>query len=162
MDALAIEKAHLLGNSFGCQVLAEFALRYPQRVERLVFVAPTVDPAYRTYWQQGWRFAWNALGVPPSLVWVVLVDYARAGLPRALATIKMVMNDRIEERLPSILAPTLVVRGEHDKLVPQRWVEEVVKLLPNGRLAVIRDTGHVPNYATPAEVARVIRPFLGL
>jgi pimeloyl-ACP methyl ester carboxylesterase len=52
MDALRLESAHWIGNSFGCQILADLALRHPDRVNRLVLQGPTVDPQARTLRQQ--------------------------------------------------------------------------------------------------------------
>jgi 2-hydroxy-6-oxonona-2,4-dienedioate hydrolase len=52
IDTVGIPKAHLVGNSFGCQIIAEFALRYPDQVDRIVFQGPTVDPQARTLSQQ--------------------------------------------------------------------------------------------------------------
>ncbi len=58
-DALAcwiksagIAKAHLVGNSFGCQIIAEFATRHPERVVRIVIQGPTVDPQARSFMRQ--------------------------------------------------------------------------------------------------------------
>lgn len=53
-----------------------------------------------------------------------------------------------------------MVRGSRDPIVPQRWAEEVARLLPRGRLEVIPGGPHVVNYTVPAEFVRVIRPFL--
>jgi 2-hydroxy-6-oxonona-2,4-dienedioate hydrolase len=52
MDALGLQSAHWIGNSFGCQILADLALRHPDRVNRLVLQGPTVDPQARTLRQQ--------------------------------------------------------------------------------------------------------------
>jgi pimeloyl-ACP methyl ester carboxylesterase len=48
LEASQISKAHFVGNSFGCQVLAEFAVRHPRHVDRLVFQGPTIDPMARS------------------------------------------------------------------------------------------------------------------
>jgi pimeloyl-ACP methyl ester carboxylesterase len=45
---------------------------------------------------------------------------------------QIAFNDRIEAKLPYMHIPTLVVRGENDPVVPQKWAQEVVELLPNG------------------------------
>ncbi len=162
MDAMAIEKAHLAGNSFGCQILAEFALRHPRRVDRLVLQGPTVDAKARSFRRQLPRFVLDSYYDPSFMGLIMLKDYARAGLLRSLATIKMVMRDRIEEKLPHIPMPTLVVRGANDPIVPQRWAEEVVALLPRGELKVIPGAAHTLNFAAPLEFVRVTRPFLGI
>jgi 2-hydroxy-6-oxonona-2,4-dienedioate hydrolase len=53
-----------------------------------------------------------------------------------------------------------VMRGEHDPLVPQRWAEEVVRLLPEGRLIVVPDAAHTLVYFAPRECADAVRRFL--
>jgi 2-hydroxy-6-oxonona-2,4-dienedioate hydrolase len=71
-----------------------------------------------------------------------------------------VLADRIEEKLPRIKAPSLVVRGERDAVAPQPWAEEVARKLGAGEVRVIPGKGHAPNYSAPDELMRVIRPFL--
>jgi 2-hydroxy-6-oxonona-2,4-dienedioate hydrolase len=162
MDTVGIPKAHLVGNSFGCQIIAEFALRYPDRVDRIVLQGPTVDPQARTLSQQLFRLGLNSLNEPLSLGRVTRQDYRAAGMRRAWRTLKLVIADRIEEKLPRIQAPTLVVRGAKGPVVPQRWAEEVARLLPKGQLIVIPGCPHTLNYSAPLEFVRVMRPFLQL
>ena len=162
MDAIKLEKAHFLGNSFGCQILTEFAIRHPERVDRLILQAPTVDPKSRSLGRQWWRMMRDSAKEPPGLALISLKDYAAAGISRALATVRIVLADRIEERLPLVQPPTLVVIGARDPLVPVPWAEEVTRLLPQGQLRVVPGYGHVLNYAAPLELFRVIAPFLGI
>ena len=162
MNASALPQAHLVANSFGCQILAEFALHYPQRIDRLVFQGPTVDAAARTFWRQFVRLLINGRREPVSLGWISLKDYAAAGLRRAWATLKIVLEDKIEEKLPYIQAPTLVVCGSRDTVAPQRWAQEVARLLPHGSLQVIPGAAHTLNYSAPEEFVQAIRPFLRL
>ena len=162
MKAVNLASAHLIGNSFGCQILAEFALRHPDRVNRLVLQGPTVDPSARTVRQQLVRLIQNSSREGPGLGWITLVDYVKAGLPRVRATIRMALQDRIEDRLPGIARPTLVVRGARDPIVPQRWAEEVTRLLPKGELRVLPGLGHTINYTAPGEFVAAMRPFLHL
>lgn len=162
MDLVGIAHAHLVGNSFGCQIIAEFAVRHPQRLERLVLQGPTVDPQARTLPRQLLRLARNSLHEPKSLGPISLRDYWAAGVKRAWGTMKLAMQDRIEDKLPRIQAPTLVVRGSRDPLVPRAWAERVASLLPNGTLREIPDAPHTINYSAPDEFLRVIAPFLGL
>jgi 2-hydroxy-6-oxonona-2,4-dienedioate hydrolase len=61
-----------------------------------------------------------------------MADYADAGVGRALRTFGRALADRIEDKLPLVQAPTLVVRGARDPIVPQAWAEEVSRLLPAG------------------------------
>jgi pimeloyl-ACP methyl ester carboxylesterase len=77
----------------------------------------------------------NSRRESPGLGWITLTDYRKAGLRRAWATVRLALEDRIEDKLPGIVAPTLVVRGEHDPIVPQPWAEQVTRLLPKGGAA---------------------------
>ncbi len=160
MDAMRFPAAHLVANSFGCQVLAEFALRHGHRVDRLVFQGPTVDPTARSVRQQLVRLIQNSSSEAPGLAWITIVDYGKAGMRRIRATIRMAIEDRIEDKLPGIAAPTLVVRGGNDPLVPQPWAEEVARRLPRGELRLLPGLGHTINYTAPREFMATLRPFL--
>lgn len=89
-----------------------------------------------------------------------LRDYREAGLRRAWRTFMHALDDPTEEKLPFVRAPTLVVRGSLDAIVPQRWTEEAVRRLPRGRLAVIPGGPHVLNYTTPRPFVRLVRRFI--
>jgi pimeloyl-ACP methyl ester carboxylesterase len=160
LAAVGIEHPAVVGNSFGCQVVVDLAVRHPERVGRLALLGPTTDPAARTAARQVARWLRTSLHERPSQLPLLLRDYARAGPRRPLQTFRFALRDRVEEKLPRVQAPTLVVRGEKDSIVPQRWAEEIVRLLPRGRLAVIAGAAHAVNYSSPDEVARLLRSFL--
>jgi 2-hydroxy-6-oxonona-2,4-dienedioate hydrolase len=162
MDAVHLDRAHLVANSFGCQIVAEFAVRHPSRLGRLVLQGPTVDPAARTMREQIWRSILNSHNEPASLGWISLKDYRAAGLRRAWMTFKLVLADRIEDKLPRIHVPVMVVRGERDPIVPQDWAEQAATLLPRGELLTMPGVGHTINYSAPERLVDAIRPFLRL
>jgi len=162
MSAAHLEQAHLVGNSFGCQIIAEFALRHPARLARLVLQGPTVDPAARSVSRQLLGLARNSAREPKSLGFISLADYWAAGLPRVRATIRMALADRIEEKLPQVQAPALVVRGTRDPLVPHEWAARVAALLPRGELVELADLPHTINYSAPDALVEAIAPFLRL
>ncbi len=91
----------------------------------------------------------------------MLLDYLSAGLRRSFATFRHALEDRMEEKLPHLEVPTLVVRGERDPIVPQRWAERAAHLLPEGRLVVVPGAAHTMNYAAPSDLARVVHSFIG-
>src|SRR3954447_7384298 len=159
LRARGIERAALIGNSFGCQILAELALRHPEVVDRLVLQGPTTDPAARHLPVQIWRDFVNGRREPRPMGPLSRIDYAKAGLARAFATMRMLVRDRIEDKLPHIQAPTLVVRGSRDPVVPQEWAERAADLLPKGRLAIVEGGTHTLNYAYPHAFASTILPF---
>ncbi|HEV2733599.1 MAG TPA: alpha/beta hydrolase [Longimicrobiaceae bacterium] len=159
LDAAGLERVAMVGNSLGCQVIVDLAARFPGRVERAVLAGPTMDPAGSGAAQFGrWLRDWTM--EPPSLAAAHLRDYRRAGLRRAWRTFCHALEDPVRDKLPLVRAPTLVVRGSRDPIVPQRWAEDVAGLLPRGRLAVIPGGPHVVNYTTPAAFTEVVRAFL--
>jgi len=157
---IGLASAAFLGNSFGCQIVVELALRYPQLVERAVLQGPTMDLQARTAWRQVARLLRNSRHEPVSHGLISAREYPRCGLRRLMKTFRYALDDRIEEKLPHVRVPVLVVRGSKDPIVPQRWAEEATRLLPMGRLAVILNAPHTVVYDAPLELARVVKPFL--
>jgi 2-hydroxy-6-oxonona-2,4-dienedioate hydrolase len=160
MDAVGLDRAVMLGNSFGCNIVVEFALRHPERIERAVLQGPMVDPRQQSAPDQIVRWMVNGTRDSPGMGPIILADYLAAGIRRSLRTFQISRRDYIKDKLPRVRVPTLVVRGARDPIVPQDWVEEVVQLLPNGRLAVIPGIAHTANYSAPLEVARLTRLFI--
>jgi 2-hydroxy-6-oxonona-2,4-dienedioate hydrolase len=162
-DALARtigdRRAALLGNSFGCQVIAELAVRRPELVERAVFVGPTVDRRRRSWRSQVARLALDATREPPGLVALAIRDYVETGPIRTFRMAREALDDPLERKLPDFPAPLLVVRGERDPLCPEDWAAEVARLA-GGRLAVIREAAHAAHYSHPRELAAVVSAFL--
>lgn len=160
MDAVGLASATLLGNSMGCEFVVELAVRHPERVEHAVLVGPTVDRYARTFPRQTARLFLDSLGEPLSLWAIIAVDYLVHGPRRLFATARYALGDDLEEKLPRVQPPALVVRGERDRIVSQRWAEEVATLLPRGRLAVVPGKAHAVNYNAPADLARLVRAFV--
>ena len=160
MGEVGLERAVLVGNSFGCQIIADLAVRHPGRIEQAILQGPTMDPRGRTVLQQVGRFLLDMPREPLSFVPIELLDYLSAGMRRTWRTFRYALEDRIEHRLPYVRVPTLVVRGSRDPIVSQRWAKEVAELLPMGRLSVIPGAAHAANYGWAAEFARIIRTFL--
>jgi pimeloyl-ACP methyl ester carboxylesterase len=70
------------------------------------------------------------------------------------------MSEPIEEMLPRVAVPTMLVAGEKDPIVPQRWFHEAARLVRAEQVAVISGWGHAVNYSAPDELAAAIMPFL--
>lgn len=160
MDAMGMARAVFAGNSFGCQVIAHLAADHPHRVSAAVLAGPTMDPHARTAPAQIGRWLVDWTRERPSLAPAHVRDYGKAGIPRALRTFRLALEDRIEEQLPRVQAPTLVVRGARDRIVPERWAREAAALLPRGRYAEVPGGPHCGNYTTPDPFARLVRAFI--
>ncbi len=160
MQALGLERASLVGNSLGCEVLVELALVHPQRVERLVLQGPTPDPEARGLARQIAGFFLIAPFERWSLAWVALTDYARSGVRRYLRTLNSMVDNQIGEKASRVSRPTLVVWGTRDHIVPHAFVTSLAASLPQGRLAVIPGAAHGMNYSQPEAFTAVLLPFL--
>jgi 2-hydroxy-6-oxonona-2,4-dienedioate hydrolase len=160
MDAAGIPRAVLAGQSMGCQIIADAAVRYPERVVAAALIGPAVDCRGRTPLEQARRLAIDALLSPPSAVVIMLRDFVDCGAIRTLRTLHYALSDRIEEKLPLMHTPTLIIRGERDQIAPQRWVAELHERLPDGELALVPGAPHATQYAAPAETAGLVSAFL--
>ncbi len=159
MSAAGIEAADMVGNSLGCQVIAEFGVRYPERLTRAVLQGPTIDGYARTTIRQMARFLRD---LPRERIPEYAInshDYWRTGVRRGWETMQIALADRIEDKLPRMRMPVCIIRGAHDPIVSQRWVEDLARVLPNGRLIIIRGA-HTPNFSEPETFAGVVRAFL--
>ncbi len=160
LQAAGLRQPCLLGASFGCQIAVDLAVRYPDRVGTLVLVGPTVDPHARSPLGVLAQWLRNSLRESPSMAPLNIADYRDAGTRRVLATFGESIRDRIEDKLPHVAVPALVVRGGKDRMVPQAWAEQVTRLLPRGRLTVMPGLPHMVPYKDPQGLARCVVEFL--
>ena len=162
LDANAVERPVLVGNSLGCRFAVELAAREPRRVGGLVLIGPALEP--RTGSRARWVARWVATAFleRPPLHFVVALDAVRAGPMRAWRTFEDALRDPIDRELTRVQAPTLVLRGEHDPIAPQEACERMAASLPDGRLVVVPGAGHALNWSRPRDAARAIRAFLAL
>jgi pimeloyl-ACP methyl ester carboxylesterase len=151
----------LVGNSYGCQLATQLALSAPPVARALTLVGPTMDAARRPLLQLTASSARILLreSVPLHLLW--LRDFARTGPGRSASYCRAAWEDHIEERLPHISTPSLVVRGASDQFVSQGWAESVADTLSHGSLLVVEGAGHAAHYNKPAEVAAEIHSLSG-
>jgi pimeloyl-ACP methyl ester carboxylesterase len=152
--------AIVIGISFGCQVAVDLAARHPAAVERLVLVGPTVDPDARSASRMALRWARNAPHSSPRLAPTIVHDFIDAGPWRSMWTLRRALEDPIEEKLSEIEAPTLVVRPERDRLVPEDWSKRVAELIPDAELVVLTKAGHSVGPKTAARLTALLVPFL--
>jgi 2-hydroxy-6-oxonona-2,4-dienedioate hydrolase len=160
MSAAGLERAMFIGNSLGCEILVELALRHPERVVSLVLQGPTPEPAARTASQQIWRYIVTGQYERSPLSWVSASDYMICGVRRFVQTFRYMLEDRIEDKLPKVRHPCLVVRGTRDRIVSQEWAEEAARLLPSGGLTIVPGAAHAINFSYPREFRRAILTFL--
>lgn len=149
----------LLGHSMGTQVATEVAVRHPDTVGRLVLVAPTVDRHHRRALRQLWRLGRDLWGESPKVLLLGAREYVRAG-PHLRRKMRAMLAHRPEHAFPRIAAPTLVVRGEFDVVVPAPWFDEVVAAIPDARPFVIEGHRHETLIRTAEPAASELRRWL--
>lgn len=157
LAAEGIANPVLVGHSMGTQVVSRLALDYPDATSSIVLMAPTMDPAARTFGRAARRLLTDILRYePPRVNLVVSVDYFfRCGIPYFLRQVPHLLEDRMEDRLPRLAAKSLVLRGDKDVISPEAWSREVAGLLRQGSYATVAGP-HVVMYTDPKRVAALI------
>lgn len=160
MDAVGLKRVYLLGNSLGCHTVTALAARYPERVAGTILVSPVGDPGGRNALELGLR-ALNDFAREPRSYWTIMLrDFWKAGLRRTLLTLRSLQQCRLEAWLPRVEAPALVVGGGRDRIVPRWWIDRVAATLPQSKVAVIAEAGHVSNFSHPERLAALVRAFV--
>jgi pimeloyl-ACP methyl ester carboxylesterase len=160
LDAAKVGPGCIVGCSFGCQIAVDLAIRRPETVTALVLVGPTIDPRARSWPRLIVRWLRNSVHEDPRMAPLNIADYRDAGTRRVVATFRESLRDHIEAKLPYVAVPTLVVRGEYDRIGPPDWAEEVTRLLPHGRLATVPRVPHMVPFRAPRELAALITRFV--
>jgi len=150
LACLELEKVSLLGHSFGGRVAIKYAARHPDGVERLVLVdSAGIRPARGASYHlkvglaktlKFLRRAFPGLQKAGRLPRLGSSDYQRAGGLRG--TFIKVVNEDLQEYLPLIQAPTLLVWGANDLDTPLADGARMQQLIPGARLEIIPNAGH--------------------
>jgi pimeloyl-ACP methyl ester carboxylesterase len=82
------------------------------------------------------------------------------GPQRLWAEVRFLLGGRIEEQLPRVRTPTMLVRGARDAIAPSRWLKEAARLVGAARIVVIPGGGHAVHYSAAALLVSAITPFL--
>jgi 3-oxoadipate enol-lactonase len=167
--------ASLVGNSFGGGVALRTALAQPGRVERLVLVGaglPDWDwsPEIRDYWEaEAEAFERGDLDavVELSLEFWVVPEHRDEFRPQLRRSTELQSAHEEPELLwpapaplDSLAVPTLVVVGERDKDDFRRIAEHLAATIPDARLEVVEDAGHVVGVDRPDALNRLLLEFL--
>jgi pimeloyl-ACP methyl ester carboxylesterase len=187
---LDLAPAVLVGNSMGGFVAAEVAIRAPEVVERLMLLSAAgvsqVDLARRPVLAAGKAAGFLATANVAQKRWIarrpVLRHWIMSLIVRHPSRIKadamfealMKGADKpgfddalracleydFRDRLPQIGAPTIVIWGEKDMIIPVKDADAFVSMIEGARKVVIEDTGHVPMFERPPAFNELLEEFL--
>lgn len=151
----------LVGHSMGTQIVAEVAHRHPHLIDTLVLIAPTINRHERHAAQQAARMVQDLSGESAKVLFEGVVEYVKTSPVWFANKLRLMLDHHIEDICPEIQTPTLVLRGETDRVCPREWVQEVADALPHSEMLEIPDRGHEAIIKSPEPVASMILEFLG-
>lgn len=183
LDELKIEKANVIGLSYGSLVLQHLVLLYPDKVKKAVFMSTF---AHKTPYFEAIELAWTkaleaggySLLLDVMLPSVLGEDYfknplipiefmkqTRADINNdAEALLKLMTATRerpdYRERLNEIKIPSLILHGEKDLLLLPHMALEVHKNIPGSKFELIKGVGHTLNLEAVGQSVELIRNFL--
>jgi pimeloyl-ACP methyl ester carboxylesterase len=181
MDAVGFESAHVLGISMGGMVAQELALAAPQRLRSLTLGctypggegSSLADPAdaqalvealasgnQDTVFQAMYEMNLSP-GFRAEEAHYADFTAVAGALPARQATIELqvqaLMGHDAQSRLAEIAAPTLVIHGTADKMIPSANGELIASLIPGARLELLEGVGHMFWWEQPELSAELIR-----
>jgi pimeloyl-ACP methyl ester carboxylesterase len=184
LQALGIKKAHVVGISLGGYIAQELALANPELVDRLVLLATTCGgPEYGEMTKGLWAEVAALAGLPPDeivrkgMALATALPFARSHpeLIERCVTIRLetpqplyalsrqamaAYNFNSKDRVHLIRHPTLILAGAQDRVMPLPMTEAMAQKIPNGRIKVYPDAGHLLFMEKALDVNRDIIDFL--
>jgi pimeloyl-ACP methyl ester carboxylesterase len=157
-DAVDVERATFVGNSLGAPIIIEVATAFPERIAGAVLVSPAGGPNNQPLPRVIRQMATDAFREPLSMLPIAIRDYLHFGVLQGLALFKAMTRYPTLERLPNLVAPTLVVVGERDPLV-NRERAHVLAVLPHVDVVTVPGA-HALNYSAPELIAELVEAHL--
>jgi 3-oxoadipate enol-lactonase len=180
MDELKLERAHMVGTSYGGELNLEMGLRFPERCQSLTIVASVShSDALLVAMIERWRLA-AQLGDGPKFFRLIYADtysesfltqradlipmaeqrYASLDLTAAVQLIESFQRFNVTDDLARIQVPTCIVSAELDLLKPRRYGEIMHRAIAGSEFHLIPGAGHVVVLEKAAEVNTIILGFL--
>ncbi|MGN6743490.1 MAG: alpha/beta fold hydrolase [Amnibacterium sp.] len=163
VEALGIERFHLMGVSMGGMIAQEYALKHPGDLASVTFACTYAAPGpFCSRMFAMWADMAPVLGVPFVMrdvtLWAFTLDFFRTredelaefetGMrymtmptPAYLAQLAVIQAHDATDRLPQLSVPTLVFAGEQDILIPTRLSQDLAELVPGAEWRTVQG-GH--------------------
>lgn len=179
VTALGLSKPHLIGHSMGGMIAAEMTCIAPNDLAKLVLVAPAglwipeqPIPDFFSFLPhefaqylfhdriQGEALLTGGLDLKnPDALQEFYISNSRR-LSMAGKILFPIPNRRLSKRLYRLSAPTLVLWGKSDRLIPPVYAERFQVLIPHAELTLVDEAGHMLPYEQPAAFVTAVSRFL--
>jgi pimeloyl-ACP methyl ester carboxylesterase len=182
LRALEVPSAHVASFSMGSAIAQELALRHPELVRSLILVSTyarpdalwrsqlnfwrwlaEVAPSERAFFEGFFTCVYtpraHADGTVGQVVEEALAFPHKQSVEAFQAQVDVCLTHDTEDRLPQIAAPTLVVSGELDIILPPRFGRSVAARIPNARFDVMTGEAHQPFQEVPEEFNARVEAF---
>jgi len=180
LDTLQLERAHVVGISFGGVIAQSLAIDHPGRVDHLVLMSTThrfgpylrhiamlLGHTLRKFPLKLFLETMELLGSGPTY-FDAKIDEIQATIQArnsagsrgpVAAQLRCLSASKFEPRDYRIESPTLVLSGEYDPLIPNCYAKQMAEEISNSRFTVLRGCGHNPVSEDPAAVAKALSRF---
>ena len=176
LDALGLDRPHVVGASFGGWIAAELALYLPQRVASLtllsaaglrlpehpvtdLFLLPPARLPATLFHNPPPAAPVPPPGTPPDLD-AVIAAYREATALARFSWVPFFSDPKLDRRLRRITAPTLVVAPSDDRVIPIEHAQRYAERIPNATYTEVPDCGHAMYFERPAEFTARVAAFL--
>jgi pimeloyl-ACP methyl ester carboxylesterase len=176
IQQLGLQKYVLVGHSMGGKVAQLLASRHPVGLVGLILVAPAAPipihlpeqalqqqiHAYDNRDTVLQTIAFLSAHAPEPDIVEQIVEDSLSGVPDAkLAWPTSAILEDISSKISQIIVPTLVLAGDQDRLDSiEQHRREIIARIPNARLSIVVDSGHLIPIDQPVELARAIAEFV--
>ena len=160
MQALGLERADFCGHSMGGQLCMRLAATQPQRVRRLVLANASGLPLNARLLPLAWRGLRSGGHMRFRFAPTVVQTALQAGPLVLWSALRDLLADDVRAVLERIEAPTLIVWGDADVVVPLELGQALHLAIPQSRLVVLPGAGHNVIYERADEFNRLVLDFL--
>lgn len=160
MNCIGLARASIVGYSMGGFIAADLAATYPDRIDRLVLVDATLFPRGYGILRASVGLLRTVAGLPPRLLLTLLAGICHAGPLTVLGAALDLLTTDIRGELGQIRAPTLVIWGDDDAILPVAEGRRVSHLIPGSEIVVLHGADHNPMWRRTADFNRIVAAFL--
>ena len=160
MDAVGLQCVDLIGHSMGGYICMWIAAHYPERVRRLVLVSPAVMPKVHSVPGYAVPLLITLRYLTPSFFLILSFDALRAGPMTLLHAAHDLSKVDVHKDIKAIAAPTLLVWGENDTLVPPTLAHILRGEIAHAHLLMLKHAAHVSMFDQPQLFNRAVNAFL--